>query len=227
MAEQYELDEELLVAAYLGNVIPGSKLIEQGANVNFQSGNGDTPLHRAASKGRSEFCDLLISAGADVMPLNKSGATPLHKAALAEHNANLVCAALVKAGASARIANSRGATPLHIAASLGQESHAVTVLIEAGADLDARDVAGRTPLHEAAEYGSPGPCEILIKAGADFGALDVRGRTPIELATDGSVKDAIRAAISKVEMKALEKSTGETVKRKRVQKPAPVQSMSI
>ena len=153
-----------------------------------------------------------------------SGDTPLHRAALlgVVHE----CKTLIAAGADLEARDRHGMTPLHCAGKWG-EALTSKVLFGAGADVNAVSGHGMTPLHLAAWWGNVSVCEVLIKAGADFGAMDARGRTPIELARDDSVKDVIRAAISKVEMKALEKSTGETAKQKRAQKPASVQSMSI
>ena len=45
-------------------------LIRHGANVNAMDLWQFTPLHEAASKGRSEVCSLLLSHGADPLALN-------------------------------------------------------------------------------------------------------------------------------------------------------------
>lgn len=41
---------------------------------------GCTPLHRAASTGNSELCELLIEEGAEVDAVDKGGQTPLMNA---------------------------------------------------------------------------------------------------------------------------------------------------
>lgn len=46
---------------------------------------GCTPLHRAASTGNSELCELLIEEGADVDAVDKAGQTPLMNAVIC-HN---------------------------------------------------------------------------------------------------------------------------------------------
>lgn len=43
---------------------------------------GCTPLHRAASTGKSELCELLIEEGAEVDAVDKAGQTPLMNAVI-------------------------------------------------------------------------------------------------------------------------------------------------
>lgn len=50
---------------------------------------GCTPLHRAASTGNSELCELLIEEGADVDAVDKAGQTPLMSAVIC-HNKEVV-----------------------------------------------------------------------------------------------------------------------------------------
>ena len=38
---------------------------------------GCTPLHRAASTGKSELCELLIEEGADIDSEDRAGQTPI------------------------------------------------------------------------------------------------------------------------------------------------------
>ncbi|GFO68779.1 hypothetical protein GMLC_23580 [Geomonas limicola] len=53
------------------------KLIENGAFVNCQNEQGDTPLHIAVQKKNSHYIRLLITNGADVELPNSEGKTPL------------------------------------------------------------------------------------------------------------------------------------------------------
>lgn len=43
---------------------------------------GCTPLHRAASTGNSELCELLIEEGAEIDAVDKGGQTPLMDAVI-------------------------------------------------------------------------------------------------------------------------------------------------
>lgn len=46
---------------------------------------GCTPLHRAASTGNPEMCELLIEEGAEVDATDKAGQTPLMNAVICEN----------------------------------------------------------------------------------------------------------------------------------------------
>jgi len=62
------------------------KLLELGADVNFQDDTGMTPLHYAARKGLSEIAKLLIDNGANIDSVEiLNNATPLHLACKTGH----------------------------------------------------------------------------------------------------------------------------------------------
>ena len=58
-------------------------LYEQNSDVFVQV--GCTPLHRAASVGNSEMCELLIEEGAEVDAVDKADQTPLMNAVVCEN----------------------------------------------------------------------------------------------------------------------------------------------
>ena len=60
-------------------------LISAGADVSAATETGDTPLHDAASYGKTDIVRVLISAGADVRAKDAHGNTPLHVAAMNGH----------------------------------------------------------------------------------------------------------------------------------------------
>jgi cytohesin len=71
-------------------------LLKSGANVNAKtSSDGETPLHKAISRGDIEIVKLLLNYGADVNAKSKYGVTALHFA----RNSNAISQLLVEHGA--------------------------------------------------------------------------------------------------------------------------------
>jgi ankyrin repeat protein len=57
---------------------------------------GCTPLHRAASAGQAEVCELLIEEGATVDAVDKTGQTPLMLATICNDKQVLFSSFLIK-----------------------------------------------------------------------------------------------------------------------------------
>ena len=85
--------------------------------LDYQTRDGDTPLHRALSRGQIATSMALISNGADLKIRNNEGRTPLHIAA--KRNVYLLDAMPVGSGVDANARASNGATPLIRAVSPG------------------------------------------------------------------------------------------------------------
>ena len=89
-------DEELLMAAYSGNVAEIESALSRGANVNMRGESGYTPLMFASLNNRLDVVRKLIEAGADVNVQN-DGDTALRQA-MRKYNFD-VARALLAAGA--------------------------------------------------------------------------------------------------------------------------------
>lgn len=89
--------ERLHEAAEAGDLVTLRELLEVGADANFDV-SGQTALHCAASRGRTDACALLIDYGANVNALTWYDQTPLE---VAERNGQ---------EATARFLRSRGGT---------------------------------------------------------------------------------------------------------------------
>jgi len=89
-------------------------LLENGADVNFRSGIGETALTMAAQTNNMEIFNSLMSYNPDPNIANKAGLVPLMSASL---NNNLVAVnSLISHGANVNLQMSDGSTALHIAA---------------------------------------------------------------------------------------------------------------
>jgi len=67
----------LAVSATYGALQNATMLLEGGANINLTTPAGDTPLHIAVARGRTDLVQLLLGRGADLTQANTAGATPL------------------------------------------------------------------------------------------------------------------------------------------------------
>ncbi|MCK5896020.1 MAG: ankyrin repeat domain-containing protein [Cocleimonas sp.] len=78
-------DDALFGAAKSKNMNLLRKLLLEGANVNHQNFNGESPLHIAASLGNLQMVQYLIKKGANVNSRTGTLWTPLHHAMRFDH----------------------------------------------------------------------------------------------------------------------------------------------
>lgn len=95
-------------------------LIQHGASVNYTPRAGDTPLHKAALRGRTDLCELFIQNGARVNASDVLGNTPLHEAAREGYWESTQF--LLKNGARPTVANKFGETAMSLAKKREEES---------------------------------------------------------------------------------------------------------
>ncbi|KAF2257864.1 ankyrin, partial [Lojkania enalia] len=107
-----KVSKELIEAAQCGNPEWISKLVEDGANIDYRDRLGKTALHHAAEAGKNDALSCLLTLGADT------------EAAFQK---------LISYGAPVNKRDKFGFTPLLIAAVSGSE-RLVKELLQAGAD---------------------------------------------------------------------------------------------
>ncbi|MBE9136764.1 ankyrin repeat domain-containing protein [Nodosilinea sp. LEGE 07088] len=134
------------------------RAIAQGADVNGQDGEGNTPLHYIRYHGEA-VAQLLIDRGANVNARNHQGSTPLHN--IYGDKSPEVMQLLLDHGADINASNQEYFTPLHRAT-----EETIAWLLANGADLNARTNQNWTPLHYAVTV--PAVAIPLIEAGADL-----------------------------------------------------------
>ncbi len=171
-------------AVALGNKNLIELLIANGANVNVQDEDGNTPLHYG--KDNQETTQLLIANGADVNAKNKEGNTSLHQTKNPK-----VAQLLIANGADINAKNKWGFTPIFTTS-----KSVAKLLFTQGANLkstkvNAKDSDGSTPLHYAKLTKLT---VILIADGADVNARDSYGETPLHYARDNQDVAAILIA---------------------------------
>ena len=145
--------EDLINAAWKGDLATVKKAAEAGADLKIKDDNGATLLMGAASSGNNELVKYLIAAGVDVKAADGSGETALHYAAWKGNQE--MTQALIEAGAdvNAVYRANGGLTPLNCAAE-SSSLETVEYLVGKGADVDYENPeSGSTPLRSAAYKG--------------------------------------------------------------------------
>jgi ankyrin repeat protein len=176
-----------LVAALAGRHFQTAKFLhDNGAHLDVQYANRDTPLLSAAYYGDLEMVQVLLGCEVDVNARRGHGWTPLHEAAWNGSRSrrihNIVQSSpdvvriLLEHGADMNARSNSSSTPLHVAAEAGS-TEVVRMLLEHGADVNSRTNDRSTPLLMAAKYGEIKVVRLLLEHGANVGTEDEEGRT--------------------------------------------------
>ena len=166
-------------------------------DVNQETVDSYTALHRAVIHVERDVVQVLIDAGADIDTQNNEGRSPLLSACV-EGTFDTV-KMLVRAGAEVRATDDEGVTCLHYAAC--RRGHTETVRYLVGlpeVDVNHRDAHNHTALHRAALNANTYAVQVLIDAGADINTQNSEeGRSPLHSACAsgalGVVKMLVRA----------------------------------
>lgn len=163
-------------------------LLDNGANINYQDDDLNTPLMYAALNSNStsnlDTVKLLIEKGADIN-LKCAEGSPV----LIEVTRNIKTTSsfetfkyLVDNGADVNVQNDQGFTPLIMAVANSHKDsslEAVNYLIEKGAQLELKDEDGCTPLMHAAYFSNDGSSvetvKLLVEKGCDINSCSNDG----------------------------------------------------
>lgn len=105
-----ELDASLIQYSHRGYIDEVLSLLSQGANVNAQDEDRESPLTSAALQGHDEIIKLLLSRGANIDHQNTLGNTALMLAAMIDDLASAIV--LIEHGANIDITGNDGDTAL-------------------------------------------------------------------------------------------------------------------
>jgi uncharacterized protein len=109
-------------AAWCGDIEEVTRLVEDGADVNWRDSIGETALFGAAAWGHVEVVRYLLRVGADFNVAESTiGYTPLHWAA--SHGNLETIRTLVEAGADPTVADHQGRLPVDVAHKHGKGAH--------------------------------------------------------------------------------------------------------
>ena len=140
-------------------------------------------IFEAASLGRTDRLNELISDASVVNSYSKDGFTALHFACF--FGQPKAAKLLIDRGTAvdAVATNPTKVMPLHSAAS-ARNLEAARLLLEHGAPVNARQQGGWVPIHAAAQNGDRPMVELLLKYGADTALTNDQGRTPSAVARE-------------------------------------------
>jgi ankyrin repeat protein len=185
-------DFELMMAAIDGDTAKLKAFLELGADPNYQTYQGVTPLMFAAQEGHLGSVEILIDSGANVNLLPESKVSALLGATIAGHV--FVADTLILNGANVNTGNLNGVNPLMAAAAYNYPL-LVDVLLFYGAEVNAKDEKGNTALHFSTYYNNLEISNLLIEKGSDVNAKDADGFTPLMLAAQNGYQEMVEMLI--------------------------------
>ncbi|KAI4941700.1 hypothetical protein J4E91_010574 [Alternaria rosae] len=171
-AYDYQIDDEeiatpLYYASFLGLILITRLLLDQGVDVNAQTGPWGTALFGAAEEGHLAVVNLLVNAGADVNMSNGDGRYPIQIAS--EMGEETLVKLLIDARADVNARHGKDDDALMIAL-LEDDEATAKLLIDVGADANTRDDRNHSALQVASSIGQESAVRLLIRAGADVNA---------------------------------------------------------
>ncbi len=140
-AQNKGLSINIFIAARYFGLDKVKEVLESGADVNCESGDGYTALHLAVSRGNKELTDLLLARGAEIEVYESHNLmTPFYCAVMNGHKD--IAELLLSKGADINTDDLHGNTPLHSISSVEMARW----LLEKGCLVNPVNRDGKTPL---------------------------------------------------------------------------------
>ena len=191
--------DELFAMAANGDIGEMRRALGAGADVNFHSSYGETPLCVAARKGNTVAVRLLLAAGADPNIIGSDRLTALSWAIFSGHQSTVT--ALLDGGADVHVLLQSKRTMLMEAVGHSENTGLIHYLVNQGVDINAIDILGQTALMAAAESNHADNVKVLLAAGADPLIRDRRGRAAADIAHEHHY-DSLAALLARAEQSA-------------------------
>ncbi len=189
-----DLNEDLLIAARVGDMAKIRMLLADGANPNAVATNGYSGLMHAAEMGYRDSVEALLAGGAQPNAKNHSGDSALLLATVEGYKD--VVKVLLANMADGNVHDGDGVTPL-IYASTNCKMEIVGSLLERNIDVNSAEKAGKKALIAATAEGCISVVAALVSGQADPNLVDNDGRTALIYAVESGRKDLIRPLLQK------------------------------
>ena len=135
-------NDDLLSAAFNGDIALVKASLRAGADVNAKTNTGITALMEAVWMGKANMIRLLLKGGADVNAKADNGTTALMQAA-GMGKANKI-RLLLKGGADVNARDANDGTTALMQAVMNRETNVIRLLLKGGADVNAKANTGLT-----------------------------------------------------------------------------------
>ncbi|XP_069588476.1 serine/threonine-protein phosphatase 6 regulatory ankyrin repeat subunit B-like [Ranitomeya imitator] len=168
-------------------------LVEYGASVDSQNGDGQTPLHVAAWEGDEMTVKFLYQCKADPNLTDTMDRSPLHVAAERGHS-GIVELLTEKFRANVLARTKDGDTLMHIASQCGHSEAALTFL-KKGVLLHMPNKSGALCLHAAARRGHTAVVKALLQKGAQVNARTKENYTALHIAAENSKPQVVQTLL--------------------------------
>jgi len=173
---QYIYSMSTFDQSFGGNEAIVKYLVNQGADINKESKNGETPLFDACRSGKESIIKYLVEQGANINKEAHDGTTPLFYAC---HYGNEAAVKyLVNHGADTGKKDHVGKTPFFYACHFGNVALA-KYLVDHGASVNSLSRDGSTPLFDACLYGNEAIVKFLVNHGANIIKSNHDRKTPL------------------------------------------------
>ncbi len=176
--------QDLFVAAILGDVVLVRTLLDQGADVNARTNNGETALFLASQKSHQQVVQELLAKGAQ---------QDLFIAAILGDMALL--RAMLDQGADVNAKTNDGETALILACKQGRLEEVRTLLERA--EINAKDKYGETALMKASRAGHLEIVQALLEKGVEVNAEDKYGKNALYAAVGKDRVEVVQALLDR------------------------------
>nr|XP_050865797.1 serine/threonine-protein phosphatase 6 regulatory ankyrin repeat subunit A-like isoform X1 [Vespula vulgaris] len=181
-------DSALHLAARRRDIDMVRILVDYGAPIDMQNGEGQTALHIASAEGDEILVKYFYGVRASASIADHQDRTPMHLAAENGH-ATIIELLADKFKASIFERTKDGSTLMHIA-SLNGHSECATMLFKKGVYLHMPNKRGARSIHTAAKYGHVGIISTLLQRGEKVDATTNDNYTALHIAVE-SAKPAV------------------------------------